>query len=156
MLTKQAQEEIYNSYYNQGVDLALGQIKEAGLAKDTIKEMIRLPAAGVAAAGGVPSMKFIVNSLMDMQNASPEMLALANYLSAAGIGAGAVGAYQGTGKVVDGIANFASGYDRMIRNQKMLDSIPGFKSLRKALGKRSNAKLFKDKPIRKFLVDSTL
>ena len=105
MLTKQAQEDIYNTYYNQGVELALGQIKEAGVAKETIKKMLQLPVAGGGAILGMLGTTPIIAGLADAGKLplddSQALKALASYLTAAGTGAGAVGAYKGTGKVVD-------------------------------------------------------
>tara|TARA_Y100000592_G_scaffold32030_2_gene50955 strand:+ start:12259 stop:12606 length:348 start_codon:yes stop_codon:yes gene_type:complete len=114
MLTKQAQEEVYNAYYSQGVELALGQVKVAGKTKEVIKKILQLPAltvGGVLANKALPTD--VVNSLADSD--SIPLNVLANYLTAAGTGAGAIGAYKGTGKAVD-LAD--AGIQKLIKKMK--------------------------------------
>ena len=100
MLTKQAQEELYNDYYSRGVDLALGQVKVAGKTKEVIKKMIQLPAAAI---GSSLSYEVLPMNALDRlaEAGGTDLSALAGYLGATGLGAGAVGAYKGTGKAVD-------------------------------------------------------
>lgn len=103
MLNKQAQEEAYNSYYNQGVELALGQVKVAGKTKEIIRKMIQLPSTTLGGLlGGAASYQTLHNLIgKDSIQKNPALLGLAGYLIAAGAGASAMGSYKGTGKAVD-------------------------------------------------------
>ena len=131
MLTKQAQEEVYNAYYNQGVELALGQVKVAGKTKEVIKKMIQVPSAalgGLGVFGGVESLP------KELRDEILTTLGVPGQASILGLG-GAAG-YAASRKVVDGLASAASAIDNYRKNKKIFESIPGLKFLRDANLKR--------------------
>ena len=131
MLTKQAQEEVYNAYYNQGVELALGQVKVAGKTKEVIKKMIQVPSA---ALGGMGSLGVVYSLPESVRQALLDGEHINLISSALGLG-GAAG-YAASGKVVDGLASAASAIDNYRKNKKIFESIPGLKFLRDANLKR--------------------
>lgn len=92
MLNKQAQEELYNTYYNQGVELALGQVKVAGKTKEVIKKMIQLPAAGLGVLGSAKALDSLPPNIK--KEITEELLASVFGLSG-------VAGYNASGKAVD-------------------------------------------------------
>ena len=139
MLTKQAQEEVYNAYYNQGVELALGQVKVAGKTKEVIKKMIQVPSAalgGLGVFGGVESLP------KELRDEILTTLGVPGQASILGLG-GAAG-YAASGKAVDmadegikklvQINNDLKYLQRKARTVKNIEnSIPGLKSLRRII-----------------------
>jgi len=100
MLTKQAQDNIKSEYYTRGVELALEQIKEAGV-KDVIKKMIQLPSVGSGALLGGGGTALGLEALRHYGVIPSMGGSLATYLALAGGGAGAMGAQKASGKVLD-------------------------------------------------------
>lgn len=97
MLTKQAQEEIFNSYYNQGVDLALGQVKVAGKSKKILKAMLQTPATGLGAIGGFGAAG-LGSAALEALSKQQLGEGLENYFYLMGGGLGALGAHNLSGK----------------------------------------------------------